>query len=298
MSERRHEGPPNGQRAKPVQSQGRVSKPSREELLDRLADCLAEVEDEAGADRLEACLDELEEEYGEVAPDFDPARSLDDFRTQYRSGETPPPAPRKPDAPAGQSAAKPRRPRRSVRIAIIAAILICVCVAAVQASGTNLLGMIATWTSEQFHMEREGETEMPSPVETDTSTEYQSLQQALDEYGIEESLAPTYLPEGAVLNSIEVRTQKDVPAFTAFYKIGDGSISIIIRQSSVLPLTELEKDDLDVNTYVVSGIDHYLMKDINRQKAVWYNGAWECQIIGDITRDELTAMIDSIYSND
>lgn len=295
MSERRHEGPPNGRRAEPVQSQGRVSKPSREELLDRLADCLAEVEDEAGADRLEACLDELEEEYGEVAPDFDPARSLDGFRTRYRSGETPPPAPRKPDAPAGQSAAKPRRPRRSVRIAIIAAILICVCVAAVQASGTNLLGMIATWTSEQFHMEREGETGTPSPVETDTSTEYQSLQQALDEYGIEESLAPSYLPEDAVLNSINIRIEKDIPSFSAFYIIDNGTISIVIRQSSAIPLLEIEKDESQVETYVVNGIEHYLAEDLGRQKAIWYNGSWECRITGNISHDELIAMIDSIY---
>ena len=297
MSERRHEGPPNGRRAEPVQSQGRVSKPSREELLDRLADCLAEVEDEAGADRLEACLDELEEEYGEVAPDFDPARSLDDFRTRYRSGETPPPAPRKPDAPAGQSAAKPRRPRRSVRIAIIAAILICVCVAAVQASGTNLLGMIATWTSEQFHMEREEGAE-PSPSGTKAPVQYESLQQALDEYGVEENLAPTQLPDQAVLVSVTLQEEKDALTFLAVYEVPNGLLSILVRQSTSLPLSEFEKDNADVDPYIVDGVEHYLMEDINRQKAIWYNNGWECRISGDITRDELTAMIDSIYSND
>ena len=296
MSERRHEGPPNGRRAEPVQSQGRVSKPSREELLDRLADCLAEVEDEAGADRLEACLDELEEEYGEVAPDFDPARSLDGFRTRYRSGETPPPAPRKPDAPAGQSAAKPRRPRRSVRIAIIAAILICVCVAAVQASGTNLLGMIATWTSEQFHMEREEGAE-PSPSGTKAPVQYESLQQALDEYGVEEKLAPTWVPDDAILESVTVREDKDIFIFSSFYSLPDGSISIVIRQSSVLPLSEFEKDSDNVKTHTVGNIEHYLMEDIDQQKAIWYNGAWECRINGNISRDDLIAMIDSIYQN-
>ena len=297
MSERRHEGPPNGQRAEPVQSQGRVSKPSREELLDRLADCLAEVEDEAGADRLEACLDELEEEYGEVAPDFDPARSLDGFRTRYRSGETPPPAPRKPDAPAGQSAAKPRRPRRSVRIAIIAAILICVCVAAVQASGTNLLGMIATWTSEQFHMEREEGAEPPLPSKPDTLFQYQSLQEALDEYGIVLPLAPTWFPEGTTLETIVSHEEDDALMIRALYNSSnDGSISIIIRQISALPLSEMEKDESVVATYSINGIDHYLMEDLGRQKAIWYNNLWECQIIGDVSREELIAMIDSIYS--
>lgn len=294
MSERRHEGPPNGRRAEPVQSQGRVSKPSREELLDRLADCLAEVEDEAGADRLEACLDELEEEYGEVAPDFDPARSLDDFRTRYRSGETPPPAPRKPDAPAGQSAAKPRRPRRSVRIAIIAAILICVCVAAVQASGTNLLGMIATWTSEQFHMEREEGAE-PSPSGTTVPVQYESLQQALDEYGIAVPLSPTWFPDNTTLNSINLQEEDNALMIRAFYSIPNGSISIVIRQSSALPLSEIEKDDSTVEIYTVGNIEHHLMEDLGRQKAIWYNDAWECRIIGDISREDLIAMIESIY---
>ena len=294
MSERRHEGPPNGRRAEPVQSQGRVSKPSREELLDRLADCLAEVEDEAGADRLEACLDELEEEYGEVAPDFDPARSLDDFRTRYRSGETPPPAPRKPDAPAGQSAAKPRRPRRSVRIAIIAAILICVCVAAVQASGTNLLGMIATWTSEQFHMEREEGAE-PSPSGTTVPTQYESLQEVLDRHGISTPIAPTLLPSGTELDSIDVRETNDSFTILAVYSVPEGILSITIRQTSALPLSEVEKDADDIEIYTIGGIEHYLMEDLGRQKAVWYNDAWECRITGDISRDDLKSMIDSIY---
>ena len=86
--------------------------------------------------------------------------------------------------------------------------------------------------------------------------------------------------------------------FWAIYDIPDGKISNVIRQSSPLPLSEIEKDENMVETYTVGNIEHYLMEDLGRQKAIWYNNGWECRISGDITRDELTAMIDSIYSND
>ena len=154
--------------------------------------------------------------------------------------------------------------------------------------------MIATWTSEQFHMEREEGAE-PSPSGTKAPVQYESLQQALDEYGVEEKLAPTQLPDQATLVSITPEEEKGALTFLAVYEVPNGVFSITIRQTSTLPVLEIEKDATNVESYFVDGIEHHLMEDLGRQKAIWHNNGWECRINGDISRNELTAMIDSIY---
>ena len=58
---------------------------------------------------------------------------------------------------------------------------------------------------------------------------------------------------------------------------------------------EIEINDPNVEVYPAGGIDHHLMADVKQRKAMWYNGAWECYIAGDLTREDLLLMIDSIY---
>lgn len=292
MSDRQHDAHSFGQGMSDVQSQRGQPDKSREDLLDDLADLLEGLDTETDVDALEACLQELEQ-YGELAPDFDETQALNDLYKKYESyelvssnTETPKPSERK----SGKSKAF----RYTARIAVIAAIIGSL-IAGAQAVGIDIFEIIARWTSGQFYLERTNDPQTQvsgSPSEG----EYQSLQEALDAYGIQAALAPTYLPEGAVLESINLHEMKDSPMFTAFYKVPDGQLSIRIRQGADAPLSEVEKDADAVDIYPIKEITHYIMQDIARQKAVWHNGTWECRITGDISREDLLAMIDSIYS--
>ena len=58
---------------------------------------------------------------------------------------------------------------------------------------------------------------------------------------------------------------------------------------------KIEKNETKVDVYSVEGIEHHILTDVTMIKAVWQNGEWEGHITGDVTREELIHMIDSIY---
>jgi hypothetical protein len=80
--------------------------------------------------------------------------------------------------------------------------------------------------------------------------------------------------------------------FRAKYELPDGKLFIIIEQNR---LSEVEKDETDVEVYTVGGIEHYIMSDVSGMKAFWHNGVWVGRISGNIDSETLIAMIDSIY---
>ena len=180
-----------------VQNQRQLSTEEREKFLDAITDCLANIEKDSDIEGLERYLEQLDPE-NELGADFDLNRSLDEFYQKYEMGSS--------NKSEGQSASVAKKKnhrffRRTARIAIIAAIL-CSFIVAAQASGLDILRAIAEWTSAQFHLEWTI-TNRPDTTQTDV-TQYTSLQEALEYYGIEELLVPTALPQDSKLESISV----------------------------------------------------------------------------------------------
>ena len=62
-----------------------------------------------------------------------------------------------------------------------------------------------------------------------------------------------------------------------------------------IPFSEIEKNDEEVLSYWKNGIEHHIMVDVEQVKAIWQVQEWECYIAGNISYEELIAMIDSIY---
>lgn len=55
--------------------------------------------------------------------------------------------------------------------------------------------------------------------------------------------------------------------------------------------------ETEQSSYVVRGIQHYIVDDGAQTKIVWANGNFECRICGDISEEEAIAIIDSIYKD-
>lgn len=276
-----------------VQNQRQLSTEEREKFLDAITDCLANIEKDSDIEGLERYLEQLDPE-NELGADFDLNRSLDEFYQKYGMGSS--------NKSEGQSASVAKKKnhrffRRTARIAIIAAIL-CSFIVAAQASGLDILRAIAEWTSAQFHLEWTI-TNRPDTTQTDV-TQYTSLQEALEYYGIEELLVPTALPQDSKLESISVEEEGEYLIFTAVYNLSADKMFITIRSNPLtnqqsVPLSEVEKNEKDVEIYTVSGINHHIMSDVSLNKVVWQNSEWECCIAGNLSTEELIAMIDSIY---
>lgn len=108
-------------------------------------------------------------------------------------------------APSGKKHLSARGRRRLGRIAILvaaAAVLLSLMMATTYALGYDLWGAFAQWTKETFAFGSgsvTGNTEEPV-----TEVEYASLQAALGAYGVAEPLAPSWIPDGFVLDSVSV----------------------------------------------------------------------------------------------
>ena len=81
----------------------------------------------------------------------------------------------------------------------------------------------------------------------------------------------------------------------ADYQSEDGEFQIRYNEAETQDFNTLEKENINVDSHFVKGIEHRLISDLGRQKATWRNGDFECKITGDLSEQELKTIIDSIY---
>lgn len=188
---------------------------------------------------------------------------------------------------------KPSRPlkgHRLMRVAFVAAVVTVILLAGTitaSAFGFDLWGTIAKWTRETFGFTSE------SPIENPES--YDSLQAALSKYGITEPLAPSWIPDGYKMSSIDVSETPVKIKFIAAYNNNSDQLLISVTDIFNGNSGTFEKDDNDVTVYVAGNIEHYIMSNNGRGKAVWASKSYECSISGNISETEIEKMIDSIY---
>jgi len=188
------------------------------------------------------------------------------------------------------------RPPIGVAVAIIAVIVLMSGTFTAYALGYDVFGAIVTWTKETFGSTQQAEAAPSAEVPSSDLSKLSELQSALDEYGITEKLAPTYIPKGFEQTEFHVEEADVSTFFASVLENEDDTIIIQIRQFSVAANgAEYEKDDGDPEIYVVNNISHYIMTNMGKYHAVWKNGMFEVSISGLNTKEELVKMIESIY---
>lgn len=256
---------------------------TREQLVDELTDTLDGLHGDVDPDRIEELLEQIEQ-FGPILEDYDVEQSLQEFHDKFDVDSLD-------DEDETQQKKPRRRFGRMARIAIIAAALAGFVITA-QGAGFSIFNAFVEWTSDKLHYITGSETnpdEAPEPV-------YMSLQEALDEYGVEEELSPQAFPENSELVEVTVRRMQGLPIFTAKYDVSGEELFMSIRQVEIDLQPEVEKNDSEeVYKHTVAGIEHQITADVKQTKAVWRNGVWECKIKGTLDRETLIAMIDSIY---
>lgn len=189
-----------------------------------------------------------------------------------------------------------------VRRAALAAAIAVVCVFAfmltAQAAGIDVVGAMARWTNDVFSFGHipPGSTVSES-LERGTgreaadasSREFSCLQEALDAYGITEVHEPSWLPEGYVLDSLDVLAVDDpfLRSFEASYTGGEDIIAIGILSYKDEPRMQVEKTDAPVATMEKDGITFYFVKNTSSYTVAWYTGQYEYYISGKLDRDIL-----------
>ena len=181
------------------------------------------------------------------------------------------------------------------RLVATAAILALVLVSSVtvHAMGIDIWNIIVTWTQETFQLGNTGQNESNIP-DTDDKRIYATLQEALEHKSITTPLAPNWIPEEYNLVDIRVDETPMQLVFVAFYQCKDSKIKIQVKLYLDSDPQQIEQSDSLVETYESEGIIYYIFSDYNQLRAVWIRENYECYISGELTPEEIKAMIDSI----
>ena len=194
---------------------------------------------------------------------------------------------------------RPQGNLRFKRFAFVAAALIAIVFTGTitaSALGIDLWGAVAKWTKDTFNFSNtipnEAITDAPN-INADSN--FESMEEALDYFDVTEKLAPTWFPDGYVLDDIKVAETPLKTTFTAKYILVNDEILVTIISYST-PITKTyEKDNEEVVVYTVENIEHFIMTNLDLTKVIWKNETHECSISGSFSSEEAENMINSIY---
>lgn len=222
--------------------------------------------------------------------DHDPTaaqKAWDSFRQHY--------LPEQEDAP---EEAKPikhlhKRPRRWLVAAAVIALLVCIPLAVGALNWDKTQDVLATWKDGIFSFESTDTTQPTTTApETTAPRHYTSLQEAMEENGVEAKVLPTWIPDRFTLVDITVGQIR--PTFSAIYEDGDDILDMIAAPFSPSSPGRYPIDDELVELYQSGGTDYYIFYNNDRLTAVWLKEPYECCIAGDLSLEEMKMMIDSI----
>lgn len=288
-----------GESSEQIQGHPTQSETQIERLQDQLADLL--YPSDGGEIDVEA-LDTLLEQMEAVCPlpaslSTDPEEGLERFHRRFASviEETSPEA-------AAETPAVPQK-RHSIKpfaraLPFAAALILLFGTVTAQAFGLDVFSAIARWTAEIFRLDGGSipyATVTVRPLEVGEEASYESLEEAVEAFGINAPIVPKEIPERFELVAVKAACRRTGILIYADYKSNEGILQIRYREAEMQEFNTLEKENGDVDFHSVKGIKHRLVSDLGRQKAVWQNGDFECRINGDISEQEIKDMIDSIY---
>ena len=181
---------------------------------------------------------------------------------------------------------KTRDYHKALRVALIAAVIIALlagatCVAA--AFGYNLWGWIPVWDADELHFV----SETQEPVLAST------ISTALKQLGIDEPLYPTWLPDGFVLIESKIDTKPLI--FHETYSKEGQYITITVSSTDWSGETSYQKETGSPMEYYVGNTVHYVFCNTNSVQAVWYTENYSVAIAGNVSEEEMTEIINSVY---
>lgn len=159
-----------------------------------------------------------------------------------------------------------------------------------QASGVDVFGALAQWTSETLHF-----GVRKSSIQSEN---YELFLEELGKQGIPKEYAPTWCPDGFTASEPTLKTT-DSSVFIQidFTGLDEKAFSIsIVRYSTTGFLHDraFEKDDPSAEAYTSRGKTFYIFSNTDFVAATWAKEALSESIWGDLSVEDVKTIIDSI----
>ena len=180
-------------------------------------------------------------------------------------------------------------------VAAIACTILMISLVTVQAVGFDVFGKIGSWTNSVFHFGNSSDEKM---IESEHAiTPLSGIQEVLIENHISKDLAPTKIPDGFTLSSLNVSSNNSIITVTAEYS---GREDYIVFQISTHSSSEsnnqfwFEKDENEPDVYHSGNKDYFIFSNLDNWIGVWQGETDSIFIQVSTSRDDLIAIIDSI----
>ena len=109
-----------------------------------------------------------------------------------------------------------------------------------------------------------------------------------------ESLVPTYIPDGFSLKEISTVEAPGRVSYIASFSNGEKMFRVYVKPHIGEDSVWFEKSGETFETYPHLGTDYYIFSNLEQHRAVWIKNAYECNISGDLSVEEIKTMIKSI----
>lgn len=260
---------------------------SSQELLEEIEQILEMDAAEMDTDRLDAYLDILQAR-APVMEDYDAKAEWEKTKAQHPLLFAPEPA----KHPKKSGTGKWFRPVRALEIAVAAALLLMI---TANALGCNPIRQFLDWADGIVRVYSNPSGEMTLPP--DDPSEYHSLAEALEAYGIDPDSCPTWIPADYAVESVNVRDSKQLLRISGIYRGDRGELLIRVTKYQDIGTIDwasaIERDN-GGSLFVSNGREYCIVTNSGQVKAGWVQGLNFYEVNGKISEDEIEAILQSI----
>lgn len=184
--------------------------------------------------------------------------------------------------------------RRAIAAAVVAILAVCIPVTAKALKWEKIINVVAKWTAGTFYFAQEEPTEPLKASDDEQMRQFTSLQQALAQTGRKSDIVPTWIPDGFVVERVEVDVHPEKRNYMAHYANGEQTLVICVYTYFADGSQRMEISENVMEIYLSGGKEYYITTNNQKIKAIWMRDSYECFISGDVSIDEMKRMIDSI----
>jgi len=210
---------------------------------------------------------------------------------------------------------RPEAPRKVYgrhRIAIVPlAVILTVIIgstAIANVAGFDLWRYVVNWGKETFRigtgLEVSEETEVTRPVDGEAAVDminpgsYRTIDEAIGALDIS-ILTPNWIPDGFSVSKVETSETPMHKGITILYQNeGKALMYNAAVYSSNASASVYEMDEGSGEVLVINDIEHYFMCNMGQIRVVWIKDECVYSINGNISKDEIVKMLNSIYEGE
>lgn len=179
---------------------------------------------------------------------------------------------------------------RAVAAAAAAVVVIVLGTVTTNAFGYDIWGKLFGWTDSSFYLVDKPQTEEPGVA----GHKFDTLQDALDHFGIPYALEPGWLPDGYEFGKVNVMQSPIKLSIQAAYYCGEDRITFCVDTNVEGSELHIEAEPGWSEQYESEGVLYHILRNEEKHIAVWAVGDYECYISGKITVEELKRIVDSL----